>query len=272
MDLHKNLFVTALLMSCSCNGFLVKGPSGPLVALLGSSVVLPCYVNESLPVKELKVIWIRSNLNTLVHVFQDGESRPDAQYQDYYQRAHFFTEEIQHGNFSLRLDDMRAEDKGFYRCKVYTEQESDETLVQIKAVEYLSVSGSANPVSASVGEDVTLNCSVKSHVPPEEIEQVSWRKTDKNLQLLLFEKNTVSPGDERYRERVEFFSSEISKGNFSVRLRSIRTEDAGVYMCLVKTGNFSASALAVLEKLGESRKLLYKCKPHKSHTTNVVCV
>jgi len=115
-------------------GFLVKGPSGPLVVALGSSVVLPCYVDEPLPLKGLKIIWIRTDINTLVHVYQDYESRPDAQYQDYHGRAHFFTDQIKHGNFSLCLENVRAEDKVFYRCKVYTEQESDETLVQIKAV------------------------------------------------------------------------------------------------------------------------------------------
>ncbi|KAK9978544.1 hypothetical protein ABG768_020290 [Culter alburnus] len=235
-----------------CDGFLVKGPSGPLVVPLGSSVVLPCYVDEALPLKGLKVIWIRTDLNTLVHVYQDYESRPDAQYQDYHHRAHFFTDQIIHGNFSLRLENVRAGDKGFYRCKVYTEQETDETLVQIKEVEHLSVSGSDHLVSASVGEDVTLNCSVDSHIPPEHIQEVSWRKMDGNIMILVFEKNKILPADERYRDRVEFFTDEIPKGNFSLRLKSVRTEDKGVYICHTNAGNFSANATARLEQLGYS--------------------
>ncbi|KAF4116414.1 hypothetical protein G5714_003903 [Onychostoma macrolepis] len=215
MHLQKCTFVAALFMICE--GFLVKGPSGPLVAPLGSSVVLPCYVDEALPLKGLKVIWVRTDANTLVHVFQDYESRPEAQYQDYRDRAHFFTDKIKHGNFSLRLDNVRAEDKGFYRCKVYTEQDSEETLVQIKSVEHLMVSGSNHPISAYVGEDVTMSCSVDSHITPEEIDEVSWRKTDKN---------------------------EI--------IQSVRTEDKGVYMCLVNAGNFSANTTAALEQLGFS--------------------
>ncbi|XP_077058272.1 uncharacterized protein LOC143710914 [Siphateles boraxobius] len=250
MHLHKCMLAAALIMICE--GFLVKGPSGPLVVALGSSVVLPCYVDEPLPLKGLKVIWIRTDINTLVHVYQDYESRPDAQYQDYHDRAHFFTDQIKHGNFSLRLENVRAEDKGFYRCKVYTEQESDETLVQIKAVEYLSVSGSDDPVSAYVGEDVTLNCSVHSHIPPEHIERVSWRKTDKDENILVFKKNKTLPVDERYRDRVEFFTDEMRKGNFSLSLKSVRTEDKGVYICHVIAGNFSSNATVVLEQLGFS--------------------
>ncbi|XP_016352085.1 uncharacterized protein LOC107696312 [Sinocyclocheilus anshuiensis] len=246
------MFVAALFMICE--GFFVKGPSGPLVVPQGSSVVLPCYVDEPLPLKGLKVIWVRTDANTLVHVFQDYESRPEAQYQDYHDRANFFTDKIKHGNFSLRLENVRAEDKGFYRCKVYTEQESDETLVQIKSVEHLMVSGSNHPVSVYVGEDVTLNCSADSHIPPEEIDEVSWRKIDRNeiIQVLVFEKNQIIPADERYRHRVDFFTAEIPKGNFSLRLKSVRTEDKGVYMCQVFAGNFSGNTTAVLEQLGFS--------------------
>ncbi|XP_073800128.1 uncharacterized protein isoform X2 [Danio rerio] len=228
-------------------GFTVLGSSAPLVAPLGSSVVLPCFASELLPAEGLRVEWRRTDSNNLVHLIIDGKSRAEEQHQDYYQRAHFITEEIQHGVYSLRLDDLRADDKGLYRCKVYSQRDAGATLVEIKAVEYLSVSGSAGPVSVSVGGHVTLSCSVKSHVPPEEIERVSWRKADEDLQLLHFEKSAVIPADERYRERVVFFPSEIPKGNFSVRLRSVRTEDAGVYMCLVKTGGVSANTTVIIE-------------------------
>ncbi len=118
------------------------------------------------------------------------------------------------------------------------------------------VSGSNHPISAHVGEDVTLNCSVDSHIPPEEIDEVSWRKTDKNeiIQVLIFEKNKIVPSGERYRDRADFFTAEISKGNFSLRLKSVRTEDKGVYMCHVNAGNSSANTTAVLEQLGEQKK------------------
>ncbi len=76
--------------------------------------------------------WKRTDSDILVHLYQDGESQTGAQQQDYQDRAHFFTEEIQRGNFSLRLDKLRAEDEGEYTCKVYIQQESGETVVEIK--------------------------------------------------------------------------------------------------------------------------------------------
>ncbi|XDV11312.1 hypothetical protein PO909_000281 [Leuciscus waleckii] len=209
--------------------------------------------------EDLEVEWRRPESETLVHLYEGGESRPEAQQQDYQDRANFFTEEIKHGNFSLRLDNLRAEDKGEYTCTVHTQKESGETEVQIKHVERLLVSGSDRSISASVGEDVTLNCSVDSHITPEDFEQVSWKKTDEDdededILVLLYQNNETFPdsSDERYRGRVEFFTAEIPKGNFSVRLKSVRTEDKGVYMCEVFAGRDSANSTVVLEQLGFS--------------------
>ncbi|XP_026075533.1 butyrophilin-like protein 2 [Carassius auratus] len=246
------------LFMCICVGiipviseaFTVHGPSALMFAHLGSSVVLPCYVDELLLMKDLRVEWRRTDSETLVHLYQDGESRPESQEQDYHDRANFFTDQIQHGNFSLRLDNLRAEDEGRYTCRVYSQQDSGETVVQIKH-ECLIVSGSDRAVSAHDGEDVTLNCSIDSHIKPEHIEEILWRKTDGDILVLFFQNNKTLPdsSDEQYRSRVELFPAEIPKGNFSLRLKSVRSEDKGVYMCQVFAGGLSANATLVLEKL-----------------------
>ncbi|XP_055050984.2 uncharacterized protein [Misgurnus anguillicaudatus] len=256
MQLRECIFI--LVMMRISKGFIVKGPTYPLVVPLGGSLVLPCSVDVPLANDKLKVVWIRTDSNVLVHVFQYGESRPDAQYKDFHNRAHFFTKEIQYGNFSLLLKNVRAEDKGFYRCKVYNEVDSDEALVEIKAVERLIAASSTHNMSAHVGEDVTLNCTVDSHIKPEELEKVSWRKTDKDgdghIPVLFFQNNKTLPesSDEQYRDRVEFFTDEIHRGNFSLRLKSVRTEDQGVYMCQVIDGELSANTTIVLHQLGFS--------------------
>ncbi|XP_073695421.1 uncharacterized protein [Garra rufa] len=247
------IFTFVAVIPVISDGLIVKGPSGPLVAPLGSSVVLPCSVDKPLPVEDLEVAWRRTDSDTLVHLFQDGESHTEVQQQDYQDRANFFTEDIQRGNFSLRLDNLKAEDEGQYTCTVQSHEESGETVVEIKDVVRLLVSGSDQSISASVGEDITLNCSVDSHIQPEHIE-VTWKKTDENIQVLLFQNNATLPdsSNERYRDRVEFFTDETPKGNFSLRLKSVRTEDKGVYMCEVFAGGLSANTTVELEQLGFS--------------------
>ncbi|KAI5619659.1 butyrophilin-like protein 2 [Silurus asotus] len=80
-----------------------RGPSGSLTVQLGDSVMLPCFVETPLPVEDLEVEWKRTDSGSLVHLWQNGESRPESQNQRYHERAHFFSEEVAHGNFSLLL-------------------------------------------------------------------------------------------------------------------------------------------------------------------------
>ncbi|XP_076857003.1 uncharacterized protein LOC143510962 isoform X2 [Brachyhypopomus gauderio] len=237
-----------------CNGFRVLGSSGPLTAQPGDSVMLPCYVQTPIPVEELEVEWRRTDSETVVHLFQDGDSRPESQDQTYRDRAHFFTEEVAHGNFSLLLTDVSTKDTGVYKCVVYRNQVSNETLIELKMSEYLTVSG-GHVVSAYVGEDTTLNCSVHSHTPPEELQQVSWKKIDTNFIVLLFVKGHIKPESthERYTDRVELFNlEEIHRGNFSLRLKNVRTEDKGLYVCEALTGVLSANTTVEVLQLGLS--------------------
>nr|XP_055038315.1 CD276 antigen homolog [Misgurnus anguillicaudatus] len=254
MDLNVFVFVSAILTISE--GFTVKGSSDPLVVPLGGSVVLPCSVDSLLPLKDLEVEWRRSDTQTLIHLYQDEDIRPESQHQDYHDRANFFTEDIKHGNFSLLLNNLTAEDEGQYTCKVYSGQTSGETVVEIKHVERLIVSGSSPSISVYVGDDVTLNCSVNSHIKPEEIEEVSWKKTDKGepITVLLYQNNETLSGssDEQYRDRVEFFTDEIHRGNFSLRLKRVTTEDKGVYICQVFAGELSGNTTVILQQLGFS--------------------
>ena len=103
----------------------------PLLVQLGANVTLPCSVDSPVPLHELEVLWTREDSGNLVHLFLQGESRPESQTPEYSGRAEFFTEEISKGNFSLLLRDITPEDKGLYKCVVHTEQESNETTVKI---------------------------------------------------------------------------------------------------------------------------------------------
>ncbi|XP_048827184.1 uncharacterized protein LOC125704983 isoform X3 [Brienomyrus brachyistius] len=237
------------------DGFLLHGSAGPLTARLGGAVLLPCFVDRPLPLEELEVDWRRTDSDTIVHLFQGGQSRPESQGDAYRGRAHFFSQEIPKGNFSLLLDGVRTADAGVYKCVVYTEQEQRETRVEIQEVERLVVTGADEPVYAHAGEDVTLSCSVDTHVNVTEL-HVEWRKTDDDgdILVLLYTDggNRPESQDGRYSGRAEFFTEEIPKGNFSMKLRKVRMEDKGEFRCEVHSDTDSANTTARIAALGYS--------------------
>ncbi|XP_059373839.1 uncharacterized protein LOC132110846 isoform X1 [Carassius carassius] len=246
--------VAALLTS---EGLLVQGPAQPLVAQLGSSIILPCSVETPLPLEELEVRWQRTNVEALVHLFQDGRDRPEAQHQSYRDRAHFASEQIVKGNFSILLENITVADTGIYRCVVSSYQNVGEISVTIQHVERVVVTAEDPTVFAHVGEDVVLNCMVDSHIPPQGIDEVSWKKVDKKpdiIPVLLFQNGTIfsDSSPKRYRDRAEFFKQEILKGNFSMRLKNVQTADKGEYMCEVHTENSVSSATVEIGRLGMS--------------------
>uniref|UniRef100_A0A671S5Q4 Ig-like domain-containing protein n=1 Tax=Sinocyclocheilus anshuiensis TaxID=1608454 RepID=A0A671S5Q4_9TELE len=117
----KILYSTNKLFSFS--GFTVTySQNRDVLAGLRESVVLKFYRVKPLQTEDLKVEWRRKDSKTLVHLYPDGESRSEKQQQEYQNRAHFFTDQIQHGNFSLRLDNVEEEDAGEYICRVYSKQ------------------------------------------------------------------------------------------------------------------------------------------------------
>ncbi|KAI5085523.1 hypothetical protein C0J45_24256, partial [Silurus meridionalis] len=116
------------------------------------------------------------------------------------------------------------------------------------------VKGADHAVFAHKGEDVILNCSVDSHVPVSEIEEVTWKKTDgdQDILVLLYQNSEIFPDSshESYQERVDLFSSEISKGNFSLQLKDVKMEDKGEFTCEVHTSGMSARTTVVLHGVG----------------------
>ncbi|KAI4885736.1 hypothetical protein NFI96_021578, partial [Prochilodus magdalenae] len=234
------------------SGLHVEGPSGPLVVHLGGSVLLPCSAQDPLPLEGLRVEW-RTDSESVVNVLQQKDIRADLQSETFRGRANFFPEEISKGNFSILLSDIRREDAGVYRCGVHSNQDLSETTVEVQLSERLVVTGALYPIFTSVGEEVILNCSVDSHIPVHQLEEVTWKKYP-NIPVLLFHENQIISefSQEGYRGRVEFFTSEIPQGNFSLRLRDVRMEDKGEFICEVHAADLSAQTTVVIRHIGFS--------------------
>ncbi|XP_063045253.1 uncharacterized protein LOC134439280 [Engraulis encrasicolus] len=111
--------------------FQLQGPSSPLAAQLGGSVLLPCAAESPLPLEELEVEWRRANSGALLHLFQEGEERPESQDQAYRGRVDFFRVDMAKGNFSILLKNVSQADPGVYSCKVSTKNEAHNITVEL---------------------------------------------------------------------------------------------------------------------------------------------
>ncbi|XP_042577067.1 butyrophilin-like protein 2 [Cyprinus carpio] len=196
---------------------------------LGGSVVLLCQVDESLLEKSLKVEWRRADSETLVHLYEDGESRAKKQHKDYQHRAHFITEKIKEGNFSLRLDKVRAEDAGQYTCKVYSGQDCVHSADAELEILRFAVKCSRHTL-VPLGSSVVLPSYGDKSLPVEGLE-VKWRKGYTTVHL--YEDGQANTQQQDYQDRAHFFTDQIQHGNFSLRLDDLRAEDEGQYTCTV---------------------------------------
>ncbi|XP_046732672.1 uncharacterized protein LOC124403113 isoform X1 [Silurus meridionalis] len=239
--------------------FVVIGADHAVFAHEGEDVILNCSVDSHVPASEIEeVTWKKKDgdESILVLLYQNSEIFPDSSHESYQGRVDFFSSEISKGNFSLQLKEVKMEDKGEFTCEVHTSDMSARTTVILHGVEHFVVKGADHAVFANEGEDVILNCSVDSHVPMSEIEEVTWKKTDgdQDILVLLYQDSEIflDSSHESYRGRVDFFLSEITKGNFSLKLKEVKMKDRGEFTCEVHTSDLSARTTVLLHGVGFS--------------------
>ncbi|KAK2853088.1 hypothetical protein Q7C36_008289 [Tachysurus vachellii] len=244
------MYLTAFIVyvfAVGLQGLHVHGPSGPVVAHMGGSVLLTCFVESPLPLEALQVEWRKTDSDSLVGLFQQGKSRPDLQSQGFRGRVDFFAHELTKGNFSILLKNVVEEDAGGYRCKVNTAQDSSEVIMEVSNIRGLVVTGADQNIFASKGEDVILNCSVDSRVPASEIEEVTWKRTDRDPEILvlLYQDSEIFPDSSH-----ESYEGRFPNGNFSLKLMDVKMEDKGEFTCEVHTRNLSGRTTVVLQGVG----------------------
>lgn len=98
------------------------GSLQPIVATSGDDVVLPCHLEPSQNAEEALVEWSRHDANRVqyVHVYRDHGEVTDMKTASYLRRTALFTEELKHGNISLKIMDVTPADEGNYRCFIPT--------------------------------------------------------------------------------------------------------------------------------------------------------
>ncbi|XP_018537452.1 myelin-oligodendrocyte glycoprotein [Lates calcarifer] len=104
----------------------VIGSSQPIIAAPGYDVILPCHLEPAIDVQGFTVEWSKPDLKPdpsdrlsrveYVHLYRDRREVPDMKIPSYIRRTALFTDDMKHGNISLKIMNVTSEDEGRYKC------------------------------------------------------------------------------------------------------------------------------------------------------------
>uniref|UniRef100_A0A3Q1F4M1 Butyrophilin subfamily 1 member A1-like n=1 Tax=Acanthochromis polyacanthus TaxID=80966 RepID=A0A3Q1F4M1_9TELE len=91
------------------------------VTTLGDDIILPCHLEPAEDLTEMTLEWSRPDLEPrFVYVWRSGLELESKKHKTFQGRTMLFTEELQHGNISLRLNRVTPSDNGTYSCYIPT--------------------------------------------------------------------------------------------------------------------------------------------------------
>ncbi|XP_010225320.1 PREDICTED: butyrophilin-like protein 2, partial [Tinamus guttatus] len=129
----------------------------------------------------------------------------------------------------------------------------------------ISLSTSQLPVVGQLGQDVVIPCQLSPPAPLPSLE-VRWRKyglQTVNVYQHRADRAQDMPG-KGYEGRTELFPQEFSHGNVSLKLKSLRPEDAGSYQCFVGSQQSNLEATTVLQVEAVAPVYLHVVRPKGS--------
>ncbi|XP_078060182.1 uncharacterized protein LOC144485972 isoform X5 [Mustelus asterias] len=131
---HKLLLLLLLLSVVAA----VSGDSPvPVSGFLAEQVVLPCTYNGNVPVSDLQVIW-GTPKHKFLHKFVNGNDDLREQDPRFRNRTKLFRDQLEQGNWSVLLSDLRESDQSEYECQIYKRTSAGYYWEQFDLV-YLSV-------------------------------------------------------------------------------------------------------------------------------------
>ncbi|XP_033839994.1 uncharacterized protein LOC117386693 [Periophthalmus magnuspinnatus] len=159
-----NVLLLLLLCSTVIGGVSGDEPLQQVFAFIGQPVILPCL--QTLPKdSEVPTIeWSKRHLRPpYVFVYRQNFEVYAEKHRDFEFRTHLFMTLLQHGNFSMRLSNVRREDAGVYLCKTIWDRDNQD----VKRVELVVVDLPHPVLSMTWSEDgqVDVRCVVSTCSP-----------------------------------------------------------------------------------------------------------
>ncbi|XP_072331741.1 butyrophilin subfamily 1 member A1-like [Scyliorhinus torazame] len=112
--------------------FRVLVPDEPIVVTVGDDVVLECQLVPGISLDNLEIRWFTSDSASPLHLYSDGQDRPDVQDKAYRGRTELFKDEFPRGNASLKLKKMKASDGGSYTCFIDSKTYHAEAVINLE--------------------------------------------------------------------------------------------------------------------------------------------
>ncbi|XP_056670682.1 LOW QUALITY PROTEIN: butyrophilin subfamily 1 member A1-like [Monodelphis domestica] len=150
--------------------FVVLGPTEPIVALLGTDIILPCLLSPLMSAEHMEVRWFRSQFSEAVFVFQKGKEETDEQLVEYTGRTELISEFITEGRLAVKIYNVQISDNGKYQCYFRKGDVYEQASLEVKVAGL----GSAPHLRLEGHEDggVKLACMTDGWFPQP---QVQWR-------------------------------------------------------------------------------------------------
>ncbi|XP_028858308.1 NACHT, LRR and PYD domains-containing protein 12-like isoform X1 [Denticeps clupeoides] len=148
--------------------FQVVGPAGPVVAVVGEDLILPCSLKPNISAVDMRVEWSLADSYDVVHLYEEGSDDLQKQSPAYKQRTTLFREELKRGNASLKLSRVALFDENIYKCFIDSKNWFDDVSFQVRTVAV----GTKPVVSAEGHGDgrVSLVCESTGWNPAPEVE------------------------------------------------------------------------------------------------------
>ncbi|XP_058637488.1 butyrophilin subfamily 1 member A1-like isoform X2 [Onychostoma macrolepis] len=174
-----SIIITLLvnLLIETSESFTVVVPADPVVAHVGSSVILSCWISPPENAEALEIRWYRHDFNNPVLLYNHGKIQ-DVQDELYRNRSALKPRSdqsggLKDGDVSLRLEKLTLQDEGSFRCYVSGENAygSEEVVLKVTAL------GSTPVLFPQPLDDGRVNISCRSsgwHPEPS----VTWTSDD----------------------------------------------------------------------------------------------
>ncbi|XP_049620739.1 butyrophilin-like protein 1, partial [Suncus etruscus] len=194
--------------------FSVKGPTEPVMVLLGTDATLPCQLSPEQSAAHMHIWWNRSQLSSTVLMYQNGQEQDGEQMLEYRGRTELLRDSIDKGAVALRIQHVRASDDGQYQCHFKDGPISQEAILELHVISL----GSTPRVHMAGPEDggIRVLCSSGGWFPKP---RVQWND-ESGMKLLSLSESLSQDRDGLFHVETSLVVTDKSLGNVTCSIQN----------------------------------------------------